>query len=74
MNSGSNGKRNGSKWENDVEFVDLKESEFNSSNSGSGNRKKDDDEFWDVTFEEDGTLKEEIRKEIELIKNENNVK
>lgn len=70
MNSGSNGKRNGSKWENDVEFVDLKESEFNSS----GNRKKDDDEFWDVTFEEDGTLKEEIRKEIELIKNENNVK
>lgn len=70
MNSGSNGKRNGSKWENDVEFVDLKESEFNSSN----NRKKDDDEFWDVTFEEDGTLKEEIRKEIELIKNENNVK
>jgi hypothetical protein len=70
MNSGSNGKRNGSKWENDVEFVDLKESEFSSSNS----RKKDDDEFWDVTFEEDGTLKEEIRKEIELIKNENNVK
>ena len=70
MNSGGNGKRNSSKWENDVEFVDLKESEFSSSNS----RKKDDDEFWDVTFEEDGTLKEEIRKEIELIKNENNVK
>ena len=70
MNSGGNGKRNSSKWENDVEFVDLKESEFSSGNS----RKKDDDEFWDVTFEEDGTLKEEIRKEIELIKNENNVK
>lgn len=70
MNSGGNGKRNSSKWENDVEFVDLKESEFSSSGSG----KKDDDEFWDVTFEEDGTLKEEIRKEIELIKNENNVK
>ena len=71
MNSGGNGKRNSSKWENDVEFADLKESEFSSS---SNSRKKDDDEFWDVTFEEDGTLKEEIRKEIELIKNENNVK
>ena len=61
----TNGLRN--KWENDVEFADLKENEFRNNVKG-----KDEEEFWDVMFEEDLTLKEEIKKEIELIKNENN--
>ena len=60
----ANGKKN--KWENDVEFADLKENEFRDKQG------KEEEEFWDVTFAEDVALKEEIRKEIELIKNENN--
>ena len=60
----ANGKKN--KWENDGEFADLKENEFRDKQG------KEEEEFWDVTFAEDVALKEEIRKEIELIKNENN--
>lgn len=50
----------------DIEFVDLKENEFN------WEKQVKESDYWETAFEKDRKIVEGISKEIELMKNENN--